>query len=68
MFEGMGLLLPQDSVRDLFAQMDKHRSGEISYNQLLNYLRESKLEEEKIRKLKFIQDRTQQLRDQTDQD
>ena len=42
--------------------MDKNRDKEITYNEMLNYLRESKKEEEKLKKLKFIQDRTQQLR------
>ena len=43
--------------------MDKNRNGEISYNEMLNYLRVAKNEEEKLRKLKFIQERTKILRD-----
>ena len=34
--------------------MDRDRNGEITYNELLNYLRECKREEEKLKKLKFI--------------
>jgi len=46
--------LPHDAIKDLFAQMDKDRNGEISYNEMLNYLREAKQEEDKLKKLKFI--------------
>ena len=63
MFDQMQMGLPHDAIKDLFAQMDKDRNGEISYNEMLNYLREAKQEEDKLKKLKFIQERTQQLRD-----
>lgn len=60
--------LPDDAVRDLFKSMDRDRNGEISYNEMLNYLREAKLEEEKLKKLKFIQERTLTIRNQSNYD
>jgi Ca2+-binding EF-hand superfamily protein len=54
MFEDMKLNIAPDAIKDLFNQMDKDHNGEISYNEMLNYLRESKREEEKLKKLKFI--------------
>lgn len=50
----MKLNIAPDAIKDLFNQMDKDHNGEISYNEMLNYLRESKREEEKLKKLKFI--------------
>ncbi|CAD8054955.1 unnamed protein product [Paramecium primaurelia] len=51
-----------DLVRQLFDQMDLDRNGQISYNEMLNYLRTAKTEEEKYQKLQFIQQRTEQLK------
>jgi Ca2+-binding EF-hand superfamily protein len=63
MFDTMKMGLPHDAIKDLFSQMDKDRNGEISYNEMLNYLREAKQEEDKLKKLKFIQERTKALRE-----
>ena len=61
----MDIKLPPEKVSELFNNIDKNRSGEITYNELLNFLRECKREEEKQRKLKFIAERTNLLKEQS---
>jgi hypothetical protein len=61
MFEQMEIPLTSDAMKELFYAINRHASAEITYNQLLNYLREAKSEDEKIRRMKSIQERTKML-------
>ena len=63
MFQQMNMDVSADDVRKLFEAITGNHNGDISYNQLLNFLRDAKREEEKIRRFKVIQKRTEELKD-----
>lgn len=64
----MDIGVKPDDVRNLFDMIDADRNGQITYNEMLGYLREAKREEEKFNKLKFIQERTNELKQQQESD
>ena len=61
MFKSMDLDYTLPELKSLFDAIDSSRNDQISYNELLNYVRESKREEERIKRLKFLTERTESI-------
>ncbi len=57
----MDLSYSATELKQLFDAIDTSGNGQISYNELLNYMREAKREEERIKRLKFLVERTESI-------
>lgn len=65
MFKSMNLQLKREEVRNLFDAIDKDRTGTIHFNELVNYLRDAKREAERVKRMKRLHERTQQIKQQS---
>ena len=62
MFKQMNVPIPATELKNLFDCIDLGHNKEISYNELLNYMRECRRENERIKRLKFLSERTENIR------
>lgn len=62
------LKIPQEEISNLFLYIDRDRSQSIDYNELINFIRQAKKDEEKILRMKKIAKRAQSLRVDMDKD
>lgn len=57
----MDLAYSTTELKTLFDAIDTSGNDQITYNELLNYVREAKREEERIKRLKFLTERTETI-------
>lgn len=65
MFKEMKVAIPAPELRKLFDCIDLSHNNEVSYNELLNYVRECRREADRIKRLKFLSERTETLRSES---
>lgn len=65
MFNEMKVPIPATELRNLFDCMDTSHNNEVSYNELLNYVRECRRESERIKRMKFLAERTEAIRNES---
>lgn len=65
MFKQMNVPIPAPELKSLFDVIDISHNEEISYNELLSYMRECHRESERIKRLKFLTERTDNLRNES---
>ena len=65
MFNEMKVPIPATELRNLFDCIDTSHNNEVSYNELLNYVRECRRESERIKRMKFLAERTEAIRNES---
>ena len=62
MFKQMNIQIAGEELRNLFNVIDLSHNGDISYNELLNYIRECRREKERVERLQKLTTITEKLR------
>ena len=65
MFKQMKVPIAATELQNLFDSIDVGHNKEVSYDELLNYVRECRRENERIKRLKFLSERTETLRNES---